>query len=67
MAVTNAVSSVIVVGALLAAGPADWSFAKAMGLIAIALAAVNLFGGFLVTRRMLGMFKRKTPAIAQKK
>jgi NAD(P) transhydrogenase subunit alpha len=70
MAVTNAVSSVVVVGALLAAGPGDWSFAKVMGLIAIALAAVNVFGGFLVTRRMLGMFKKKPaagpPAIARK-
>jgi NAD(P) transhydrogenase subunit alpha len=59
MSVTNAISSVIIVGALLAAGPADLSFAKAMGVIAIALAAVNIFGGFIVTQRMLGMFRRK--------
>ncbi len=59
MAVTNAISSVIIVGALLAAGPAQLSFAKIMGVIAIALAAVNIFGGFIVTQRMLGMFHKK--------
>jgi len=59
MSVTNAVSSVIIVGALLAAGPADWSAAKILGLIAIALAAVNIFGGFAVTHRMLAMYKKK--------
>lgn len=59
MAVTNAVSSVIIVGALIAAGPADMSFAKAMGFIAVILASINIFGGFLVTHRMLSMFKKK--------
>ena len=59
MSVTNAVSSVIIVGALLAAGPADWSAAKILGRIAIALAAVNIFGGFAVTHRMLAMYKKK--------
>jgi NAD(P) transhydrogenase subunit alpha len=59
MSVTNAISSVIVVGALLAAGPGEFSFAKVMGFLAIALAAVNIFGGFIVTQRMLGMFKKK--------
>ena len=59
MAVTNAVSSVIIVGALLAAGPAGFSFSTAMGLIAIALASVNIFGGFIVTQRMLAMFMKK--------
>lgn len=59
MSVTNAVSSVIIVGALIAAGPADWSAAKILGLIAIALAAVNIFGGFAVTQRMLAMYKKK--------
>jgi H+-translocating NAD(P) transhydrogenase subunit alpha len=59
MSVTNAVSSVIIVGALIAAGPADMSFAKIMGFIAVTLAAVNIFGGFIVTQRMLGMFQRK--------
>ena len=59
MSVTNAVSSVIVVGALIAAGPADWSFAKFMGFLAVTLASVNIFGGFIVTQRMLQMFKKK--------
>ena len=60
MSVTNAVSSVIIVGALIAAGPAQWSFAKAMGFLAVVLASVNIFGGFIVTQRMLQMFKKKT-------
>src|ERR1700733_9779253 len=59
MSVTNAVSSVIIVGALIAAGPVGFSFAKIMGFIAVALAAVNIFGGFIVTQRMLQMFQRK--------
>jgi len=59
MSVTNAVSSVIIVGALIAAGPAGMTFAKIMGFIAVTLAAVNIFGGFIVTQRMLGMFQRK--------
>jgi NAD(P) transhydrogenase subunit alpha len=59
MSVTNAVSSVIIVGALIAAGPAGVSFAKVMGFIAVTLAAVNIFGGFIVTQRMLSMFQRK--------
>jgi len=62
MAVTNAISSVIIVGALLAGGLGGFSFAKVMGFLAIALAAVNIFGGFIVTQRMLGMFKKKAPA-----
>jgi NAD(P) transhydrogenase subunit alpha len=59
MAVTNAISSVIVVGGLLAAGPQDMNFAKVMGFLAVMLASVNIFGGFIVTQRMLGMFKKK--------
>lgn len=59
MAVTNAISSVIIVGALIAGGPAGFSFAKFMGFVAVALAAVNIFGGFIVTQRMLQMFKKK--------
>jgi len=59
MAVTNAISSVIIVGALIAAGPADLSFSEVMGFIAVMLAAVNIFGGFIVTQRMLAMFKKK--------
>jgi NAD(P) transhydrogenase subunit alpha len=59
MSVTNAISSVIVVGALIAAGPTGFELSKIFGLVAIALAAVNIFGGFLVTQRMLGMYKKK--------
>ena len=59
MAVTNAISSVIIVGGLLAAGPTEMDFSKLMGLLAVTLASVNIFGGFIVTNRMLGMFKKK--------
>ena len=59
MGVTNAISSVIIVGALLAAGPIDSSLSKIFGLVAVTLAAVNIFGGFVVTNRMLSMFKKK--------
>ena len=59
MSVTNAVSSVIIVGAMIAAGPAEFGFAKFMGFVAVTLAAVNIFGGFIVTQRMLQMFQRK--------
>ena len=59
MSVTNAISSVIIVGALIAAGPAGASFSKVMGFVAVALASVNIFGGFIVTQRMLQMFKKK--------
>jgi NAD(P) transhydrogenase subunit alpha len=59
MAVTNGISSVIIVGALIAAGPADFSFSQIMGFVGVALASVNIFGGFLVTYRMLSMFKKK--------
>jgi NAD(P) transhydrogenase subunit alpha len=62
MAVTNAVSSVIIVGALLAAGLQGLGPAQLFGALAVALAAVNIFGGFIVTHRMLSMFKKKTPA-----
>src|SRR5215469_565024 len=65
MSVTNAISSVIVVGALLAVGVALVSsdtgpiYARALGLVALTFASVNIFGGFLVTQRMLGMFHKK--------
>lgn len=59
MGVTNAISSVIIVGALIAAGPTDMNISKIFGFLAIVLASVNIFGGFLVTNRMLGMFKKK--------
>ncbi|HET6221156.1 MAG TPA: NAD(P) transhydrogenase subunit alpha [Dongiaceae bacterium] len=59
MSVTNAISSVIIVGALIAAGTGGFGFSEVMGFIAIALASVNIFGGFLVTQRMLSMFRKK--------
>ncbi len=59
MSVTNAISSVIIVGALIAAGPPDMNLSKIAGLAAVALASVNIFGGFMVTQRMLQMFKKK--------
>ena len=59
MSVTNAISSVIIVGALIAAGPGNFNFAQIMGFIAVTLASVNIFGGFIVTHRMLSMFKKK--------
>jgi H+-translocating NAD(P) transhydrogenase subunit alpha len=59
MAVTNAISGIIIVGAMLAAGPEKLDAGTVLGLVAVALAAVNVFGGFLVTQRMLGMFKKK--------
>ena len=60
MSVTNAISSVIIVGAVLAATPAEGSVvAKILGGVAVGLAAVNIFGGFTVTQRMLVMFKKK--------
>ena len=60
MAVTNAISVIIIVGAMLAAGPEQLDAGTVMGLIAVMLAAVNVFGGFLVTQRMLSMFKKKS-------
>src|SRR6201992_827963 len=62
MAVATAISSVIIVGAMLATGLADSAWAAAFGFIAVTLASVNIFGGFLVTQRMLSMFKKKGAA-----
>jgi H+-translocating NAD(P) transhydrogenase subunit alpha len=59
MGVTNAISSVIVVGGVMAVGLAESTAAQVFGFLAVLLASVNIFGGFLVTRRMLSMFKRK--------
>jgi NAD(P) transhydrogenase subunit alpha len=67
MSVTNAISSVIIVGALLAAGPQELDFGSIIGAVAVGLAAVNVFGGFLVTQRMLEMFKKKQPKSGEKK
>lgn len=59
MAVTNAISSVIIVGALIAVGPDGMSLSKVLGFFAMILAAINIFGGFTVTQRMLAMYKKK--------
>jgi NAD(P) transhydrogenase subunit alpha len=61
MSVTNAISAIVIVGAMLAAALTETGLGKTMGVLAVALAAVNVFGGFLVTRRMLEMFKKKEP------
>lgn len=59
MSVTNAISGIIIVGAILAAGPAEMNLGGILGLVAVALVAVNIFGGFLVTQRMLAMFRKR--------
>ena len=59
MAVTNAISSVIIVGALIASAEAGSEGAKWAGLVAVVMASVNIFGGFAVTERMLAMYKKK--------
>ena len=67
MAVTNAISSVIIVGALIASAAAGSPVAKWLGLLAVVLASINIFGGFAVTHRMLAMYKKKErPAAAPK-
>jgi H+-translocating NAD(P) transhydrogenase subunit alpha len=64
MAVTNAISAIIIVGAMLAAGLTEGLTGQVAGTLAVALAAVNVFGGFLVTQRMLEMFRKKAPKVA---
>lgn len=59
MSVTNAVSSVIIVGAIIAATAAESTFGAIMGFLAVVLASINIFGGFIVTERMLSMYKKK--------
>ena len=59
MAVTNAISAIVIVGAMLAAAQTETWAGRAMGVLAVALAAVNIFGGFLVTQRMLAMYQKK--------
>jgi len=61
MAVTNAISAIVIVGAMLAAALTGGALGQAMGTLAVMLAAVNVFGGFLVTQRMLRMFRKKEP------
>ncbi|HEY0338529.1 MAG TPA: NAD(P) transhydrogenase subunit alpha [Burkholderiales bacterium] len=61
MSVTNAISSVIIVGAILAAGHGTFDVGSGMGALAVVLASINVAGGFLVTQRMLEMFRKKQP------
>src|SRR5213596_3879578 len=61
MSVTNAISAIILVGAMLAAGPAVFDWGGWVGVAAVVMASVNAFGGFLVTQRMLEMFRKKEP------
>ena len=67
MAVTNAISAIVIVGAMLAAALTETTFGQVMGFLAVTLAAVNVFGGFLVTKRMLEMFKKKDKTKGNKK
>ena len=66
MAVTNAISAIVIVGAMLAAALTETWLGKSMGVLAVGLAAVNIFGGFLVTRRMLEMFRKKDKKVEVK-
>jgi NAD(P) transhydrogenase subunit alpha len=61
MSVTNAISGIIIVGAIIALGPEQFGFSHTLGLVAVTLASINIFGGFVVTQRMLDMFKKKAP------
>jgi proton-translocating NAD(P)+ transhydrogenase subunit alpha len=61
MSVTNAISAIILVGAMLAAGPEPMDWGGWVGVLAVLLAAINAFGGFLVTQRMLEMFRKREP------
>lgn len=59
MAVTNAISGIIIVGAIVALGPEGYGFSHLAGFIAVVIASINIFGGFVVTQRMLAMFQKK--------
>jgi NAD(P) transhydrogenase subunit alpha len=59
MSITNAISGIIIIGALIASGSESFGISSVLGFIAVFLASINIFGGFIVTERMLGMFKRK--------
>jgi NAD(P) transhydrogenase subunit alpha len=60
MAITNAISSIIIIGAIIASSAQDFGISSIFGFIASMLAAINIFGGFIITQRMLAMFKKKT-------
>lgn len=59
MSITNAISGIIIIGAMIAVGPSGFGFSQFLGFIATIIAAINIFGGFVVTQRMLHMFKKK--------
>lgn len=61
MSVTNAISGIIVVGAIIALGIGDNEISQWAGFVAVLIASINIFGGFVVTRRMLAMFQKKSP------
>lgn len=65
MAVTNAISSIIIVGAIIAVGPEGFGVSQWVGFLAVILAGINIFGGFMVTHRMLQMFKKKEAPAAK--
>src|SRR5688500_3584911 len=67
MAVTNAISGIIIVGAIIALGPEGYGFSHLAGFIAVVIASVNIFGGFIVTQRMLSMFQKKQTAKGEKR
>ena len=67
MSVSNAISGVVIVGALITAGTPEMSSHKILGLIAVVLASINIFGGFAVSQRMLEMFKKKNRRPGEKK
>lgn len=67
MSVSNAISGVVIVGALITAGTTEMSSYKILGLIAVVLASINIFGGFAVSQRMLEMFKKKNRRPGEKK
>lgn len=62
MSVTNAISGIIIVGAIIALGPEGYGFSHLAGFIAVVIASINIFGGFVVTQRMLAMFQKKDKA-----
>jgi NAD(P) transhydrogenase subunit alpha len=66
MAVTNAISGIIIVGAIIALGPEGYGFSHLAGFVAVVIASINIFGGFVVTQRMLAMFQKKEKPAQQK-
>lgn len=67
MSVTNAISGIIIVGAIIALGPEGYGVSHIAGFIAVTIASINIFGGFIVTQRMLSMFQKKSPPSSKEK